>query len=67
MREDHPQCEPLRRYGVCAAAKALGVSRRTMYRWIRRYDNPIKLHASKATGKVFILGKDLNAFWAKEL
>ena len=67
MRTDHPNCPPDGRYGMCEAAKALGINRRTLYNYVRRLDNPLKLHASKATGKMFILGKDINAFWAREL
>lgn len=67
MRQDHPQCEPNRRYGISDAAKVLGVDRTTLYRWVRRYDCMLRLHAHKATGRMFILGKDINAFWAKEL
>lgn len=67
MRTDHPNCPPDGHYGMREAAKALGISRRTLYNYVRRLDNPLKLHANKYTGKMFILGKDINAFWTREL
>lgn len=67
MRTDHPNCNPNGHYGMGEAAKALGINRRTLYNYTRRLNSPLKLRANKATGRMFILGKDINAFWAREL
>lgn len=61
MTEQKPEVSHTGRYSIQAASKLLGITRSTIYKYIRSGD--IKCGVHKHNLRMFITGQEIERFW----
>ena len=61
MTTEKPDVKPMNRYSIPEASKLLGITRGTIYKYIRSGD--IKCGVRKHNLRMFITGQEIERFW----